>query len=215
MSPSVADRAYAHVKEQILTGQLPGGHLFAEGEVAGPLGISRTPVREALLRLRADGLVALIPKRGAVVTATSRAEARDVHDLRLALELSAARRIAEERIDTTALAAALAQSITAQERLSAAGDLPGTLLADAGFHHAIVQASGNALADAMYGTLADRQRRLNLLWLDPGSADVAAVLRDHRRLARTVARRDADGFERALRAHLGRSLQALGAGASS
>ena len=215
MGSSVADRVYVQVKEQILTGQLPGGHLFAEGEVAGPLGISRTPVREALLRLQADGLVSLIPKRGAVVTATSRAEARDVHDMRLALELSAARRIAIDGLDTTALSETLAKSIAEQERLSAAGDLPGTLIADSSFHHAIVAASGNALADAMYGTLADRQRRINLLWLDPGSAQVDAVLRDHRRLAGLVTRRDGDGYERALRAHLARSLQALASAASS
>jgi DNA-binding GntR family transcriptional regulator len=211
---SAADRAYFEVKEQILTGALPGGHLFAEGEVAEPLGISRTPVREALLRLQADGLVTLIPKRGAVVSASSRGEARDVHDLRLALEGAAARRIAADRLDTTALAGTLAESIDEQERLSRDGDLPGMLIADAGFHRAIIRGSGNVLAEAMYGSLADRQRRINLMWLDPGSADVDAVLRDHRRLARLVTRHDADGYERALHAHLGRSLAALGAGAA-
>ena len=212
---AAADRAYTHVKEQILTGTLPGGHLFAEGDVAAPLGISRTPVREALLRLQADGLVTLIPKRGAVVTATSRAEARDVRDLRLALELSAARRIAHDELDTHALVQALAASIADQERLRGEGDLPGLLIADAGFHHAIVRASGNALADTMYATLSDRQRRINLMWLDPASTRLDAVLRDHGRLARLIARRDADAYERTLRVHLDRSLQALGAGAGS
>ena len=172
-------------------------------------------MREALLRLQADGLVTLIPKRGAVVTATSRAEARDVHDMRLALELSAARRIAHDRLDTDALAATLTESIAEQERLRGEGDLPGLLIADAAFHHAIVRASGNRLADQMYATLVDRQRRINLMWLDPASARVDAVLRDHRRLARLIVRHDADAYELTLRVHLDRSLRALGAGTSS
>ncbi|WP_223286039.1 GntR family transcriptional regulator [Kocuria atrinae] len=64
MPTNAAERAYAHAKARILTGELDG-ELLSEGIVADELGVSRTPVREAFLRLQAEGLMRLYPKRGA------------------------------------------------------------------------------------------------------------------------------------------------------
>ena len=64
---SAADRAYAFVKDRIITGAYAGGTLISEGEVSAAVRISRTPVREAFLRLAAEGLLRLYPKRGALV----------------------------------------------------------------------------------------------------------------------------------------------------
>ena len=65
--PAAKDRALDYVKTQVLTGAFPGGELISEGEVATALGMSRTPVREAFLRLEAEGLLRLYPQRGALV----------------------------------------------------------------------------------------------------------------------------------------------------
>lgn len=62
--PSAAERAYRHLKRAILEQVHPGGSLVSEGEIAEATGVSRTPVREALLRLETEGLVRLYPKRG-------------------------------------------------------------------------------------------------------------------------------------------------------
>ncbi|MBS1843766.1 MAG: GntR family transcriptional regulator [Actinobacteria bacterium] len=61
---SAADRAYVHTKERILAGEYAQGRLIGEGEVSDAVGVSRTPVREAFLRLEAEGLLQLYPKRG-------------------------------------------------------------------------------------------------------------------------------------------------------
>ena len=63
--PPAADRVYAHVKQGVLERTYEGGTLLTEGELAEAVGVSRTPVREALLRLEAEGLIKLYPKKGA------------------------------------------------------------------------------------------------------------------------------------------------------
>ena len=90
--PSAATRAYDHLKRAILEGTHPGGTLLTEGDVAERLGVSRTPVREALLRLEAEGLVRLYPKKGALVVPVSAQEAHDVVEARALIEEWAAER---------------------------------------------------------------------------------------------------------------------------
>ena len=90
--PSAATRAYDHLKRAILEGTHPGGTLLTEGDVAERLGVSRTPVREALLRLESEGLVRLYPKKGALVVPVSAQEAHDVVEARALIEEWAAER---------------------------------------------------------------------------------------------------------------------------
>ncbi|MBV8291555.1 MAG: GntR family transcriptional regulator, partial [Mycobacterium sp.] len=87
------DRALDYVKSQVLSGAFPGGELISEGEVAAALGMSRTPVREAFLRLEAEGLLRLYPQRGALVVPVSSEEARAVIEARLLLEHFAADKV--------------------------------------------------------------------------------------------------------------------------
>ena len=87
------DRALDYVKNQVLTGAFPGGELISEGEVAAALGMSRTPVREAFLRLEAEGLLRLYPQRGALVVPVSSEEARAVIEARRVLEQFAASKV--------------------------------------------------------------------------------------------------------------------------
>ena len=82
-SPTAKDRALDYVKTQVLTGEFPGGELISEGDVATALGMSRTPVREAFLRLEAEGLLRLYPQRGALVVPVSPDEVRAVMEARL------------------------------------------------------------------------------------------------------------------------------------
>lgn len=90
-----SDRAYRALREEIVDGLLPPGALLGEVEQSRRLGLSRTPLREALARLVADGLAEPAPGRGLVVTSVSLEEARPLFDLRIALETLAARRAAE------------------------------------------------------------------------------------------------------------------------
>lgn len=197
-----ADRAYAFTKELVLTGELPGGHLFSEGEIAERLGVSRTPVREAFLRLQAEDLLTLIPRRGAVVVPVPPGEAEDVLDAREAVETAAVRRLLR-RPDLVPAAAADLRAVLATQRGHAdAGDLAAFAAADEAFHRTLVDAGRNALTARFYATLADRQRRMSIRALGPVPARLDVVLREHGELIEIVERGDAEGFATALRAHL-------------
>ncbi|RSS85248.1 GntR family transcriptional regulator, partial [Streptomyces sp. WAC05292] len=77
VAASAADRVYRHVKEHVLDRRYEGGTLLTEGGLATAVGVSRTPVREALLRLQAEGLLRLYPKKGALVLPVSAQEIAD------------------------------------------------------------------------------------------------------------------------------------------
>jgi DNA-binding GntR family transcriptional regulator len=203
-----AERAYRHTKELILTGELPGGHLFSEGDIAASLGISRTPVREAFLRLQAEELLRLIPKRGAVVVPVAPGEAEDILDLREALECAAVRRLARTAGSMGAVAERLRGSLAAQRDRARERDVGAFAEADDAFHRIIVESSGNALAARFYASLGDRQRRMSLAAMYPQVETLDEVVREHAALADLVLARDPAGFTTALRAHLDRNHRA-------
>ena len=93
---AAAEQAARALREDIMSGALPAGARLGEADMAGRLSVSRTPVREALSRLAAEGLVELQPGRGARVTSWSQAELAEIFELRLALEPYAVRRAVPE-----------------------------------------------------------------------------------------------------------------------
>jgi DNA-binding GntR family transcriptional regulator len=197
-----AERAYSFAKELILSGQLPGGSLISEGSIAERIGLSRTPVREAFLRLQSEDLLRLFPKRGAVVAPVGPSEAEDVLDLREALECAAVRRILASDVPLGELADRLGAMVAEQADHAAQADLAEFARADQEFHFGIVSASGNVLAERFYGSLADRQRRMSLRALRPRPERLAVLVAEHTRLIDLIATQDASGFATALRAHL-------------
>jgi DNA-binding GntR family transcriptional regulator len=200
-----ADRAYALTKELVLTGELPGGHLFSEGDIAGRLGVSRTPVREAFLRLQAEDLLRLVPKRGAIVVPVPPGEAEDVLDAREAVEAAAVRRLLRRPDLVPAAVDALRAALRVQVEHAEAGDLRAFAEADEAFHRTIVAAGRNALTMRFYATLADRQRRMSMHVLGPAPEKGAVVLQDHAQLVAIIEAGDEPAFAPALRAHLDRT----------
>jgi len=199
--PSAAQTAYAVTKELILSGELPGGTLISEGEIAERVQVSRTPVREAFLRLESEELLALHPKRGAVVVPVPPGEAADVLELRLALERSAA-----ERIARTGLPGEHDQRmrdlLDRQRELAAAGEVGKYAEADEAFHRSIVEASGNRLAARFYATLGDRQRRMSISALRLRPERLPLLTGEHETLLGHLRAGDVTAFGHALHAHL-------------
>lgn len=97
--PSAADRAYEKIRSEILAGAFEAGARLREEELSTTLGMSRTPIREALRRLSAEGIVEFSTNRGAQVTSWSDEELNEIFDLRALLESYAARRAAERMDD--------------------------------------------------------------------------------------------------------------------
>jgi len=198
---SAAEGAYRYVKELVLDDLLAGGSMISEGEIAGRLGLSRTPVREAFLRLEAEGWLRLYPKRGAVVVPIAAGEAHSIVDARLLLEVHALQSLATAA-DRGRLHAALLASIAQQSAALDAGDLDAYSRHDCAFHLAIVSAGGNPLLTSFSVSLRERQHRMvaRSLWRDVERARGFVV--GHSRLAALVAAGDLSGFADALRGHL-------------
>ncbi|MEV4800205.1 GntR family transcriptional regulator [Nonomuraea sp. NPDC049421] len=199
--PSAAHTAYTVTKELILSGELPGGSLISEGEIAERVRVSRTPVREAFLRLESEELLALHPKRGAVVVPVPPGEAADVLELRLALERSAAGRIARTGLPTE-YDQRMRDLLARQRDLAAAADVGGFAEADEAFHRCIVEASGNRLAGRFYATLGDRQRRMSISALRLRPERLPLLAGEHETLLEHLRAGDTAAFAEALEVHL-------------
>lgn len=198
-----AQRAYHYAKERILDGILAGGDLISEGMVAEALGISRTPVREAFLRLETEGLLRLYPKRGAVVVPVSAKEVETVLETRELVESFAAEKVTA--LGTTALGRLVEQlrgQLTEQTRLREAGDGKAFVAADQAFHQLIVSAADNPILLDLYAGLRDRQQRMGLYALVNDDDRLRATNHEHIELVALLEKGDIAVYRAALRGHL-------------
>lgn len=196
---SAAERAYRRVKERILSGSLSGGELISEGEVAASLEMSRTPVREAFLRLEAEGWMKLYPKRGALIVPVPPDEAEHVIGARFVVETGAIRILAGT--DRTGLVRELRASIE-RHTAHADGDVDAFTKEDATFHRIFVQAAGNPLLSAFYDTLRDRQFRMTSASVQRDHAQMRRIIKHHSELTDLIESGDVAGFSKTLSAHL-------------
>ncbi|MEE3851529.1 GntR family transcriptional regulator [Gordonia sp. LSe1-13] len=198
---SAAERVYREVKGQILTNEIPGGELISEGDIATKCDVSRTPVREAFLRLETEGWMRLYPKRGALVVPVSDREARDVVDARTLLEVHAVRVVVDDADSRGDLVARLERNLAAH-RATDPADVAEFSRIDAEFHQLIVAAGDNPLLADFFVSLGERHRRMTTTSVRRDDAVPSRILDDHRELLDALARGDADAFADGLAAHL-------------
>ena len=198
-APPAAERVYEHVKGRVLDQTYPAGELLTEGEVATEVGVSRTPVREALLRLEAEGLLRLYPKRGALVVPVTASEAREVLEARGLIETWAARRVVAagpSLVDEL-------QGLLARMREQAdAGDLRGFVAADRAFHESLVAAGGNSILSRLYASLRDRQMCISARTITLSPERLSSALQDHEAMVEAVRAGDVAELEACTAAHL-------------
>jgi len=194
------DRIAEMVRESIIDGKIRPGERLAEPDLAGRLGVSRTPLREALLQLDSEGFVNVTPRRGAVVSALSRADAMETYLVKGALE-SLAARLACEWI-TDAELVALREIHGHMTRLSASKtrDNRRILQLNAEFHSTISAASHNEKLIQYIRVLRSQALRYNYIYLSVLS-HLSSSLREHARILDAISRRDGDAAERLVRAH--------------
>lgn len=209
--PAAKDRALDYVKSQVLTGAFPGGELISEGEVAAALGMSRTPVREAFLRLEAEGLLRLYPQRGALVVPVSSDEARAVIEARLLLEQFAATKVIGR--GPTACKAVFEQLSTELQRQRDAAAAPNWqefVEADRAYHDVTLNAAGNVILSGFYSSLRDRQMRMTGESMIQDHQRMATILDEHRRIAEALRDGDLSRTLELVQAHLASTLRSLG-----
>lgn len=202
MKTNTADIAYEHVKEQIVLGTLSGGEMISEGEVATELSVSRTPVREAFLRLQAEGWMRLYPKRGALIVAVTPDEIDDVLAARQLIEVDAAERAATDAFGRPALVARLDECLARQTACLAKGDATAYAEADADFHLAIVESARNHVLAEFYRSLRERQRRMTARAVRRDATALQTMTAEHHQLRDLIAAGDSSGFDAVLRRHM-------------
>ena len=207
LEPGSASRqVYSALREAIVAGELEPGQRISENELAERLGVSRTPIREALTLLRDERFVQVVPQLGTFVTRISGAAVADAQFVREALECAAVR-VAADRAEPGDLAA-LDGLIRRQEEVVAENDHERFSVLDDEFHAAICELSGRGfaweVAQRAKGHLS-RVRRLSL----PQPNYLATMVVEHHAVLDALRRRSPDEAELALRYHLRMVLSAL------
>jgi len=196
---TLAERAYDHVRGEILRWRLPVGSVVAEGTVADELGISKTPVRQALQSLRRDGLLELGPRRQLIVRGFSHEHRRELLDVRIALESLSVRRACEamtiEQIDHLRLL------LIQQKRAVDAGDEDTFIELDEQFHLHIAAAAGLPIVERFLRELRGFVRVMRLGTTRP-PGHLQEVWAEHERIADMLEARRPARAARALREHL-------------
>src|SRR5262245_18397867 len=193
---SVADTAL--IRDAIVEGRLEPGGRLKENEVASELGISRTPVREALRVIQSEELVVATPNRGAVVRAHAADELEDLYDLRALLEGLAARRAAERITDRQ-----LEELRASCDRFAAVSphDLTALVRENLVFHHGILEIAGSARLASMVGKVI----RLPLVynsyrWYSPEQKRIS--VRYHLRVVEALAAHDPEQAQLVMGEHV-------------
>ncbi|MCC7105510.1 MAG: GntR family transcriptional regulator [Chloroflexi bacterium] len=158
--PSLQERVYRQLREAIISGDFVPGERLVETTLAARMGVSRSPVREAIRRLEQEGLITFTPRRGVAVDSPTVADVEDVYSVRAVLEVLAARLAARRR--TPKHVDALHRAAARMEHAISLGDTPAVVRADDDFHRTIVEASGNARLKEILTRLLDVIRRARL-----------------------------------------------------
>ncbi|MET8567510.1 GntR family transcriptional regulator [Streptomyces sp. NPDC004783] len=208
---STRDKVLAHLRENVLTDPDVQDTFLSEQAIADTVGVSRTPVREALVILASEDLVRLMPKRGVFVPAMTSRELTELFEIRGVLEKHAAQKIASlPGADLTELRQHLAHQ---QELADTTPHTPQNarefIAADRGFHQALVALAGNRLATRTYTSLRDRQTRAGLLAVQERDSRWQEVCAEHTLIVQALEKGDAEAATAAIDRHLNTTLVTL------
>ncbi|MEE2861575.1 MAG: GntR family transcriptional regulator [Pseudomonadota bacterium] len=191
------------LRRRILSLDLPPGSTLSRADLTAQYETSSTPLRDALLSLRDEGLVQIMPQSRTMVTRINLHHARQIHVLRSAMEIEAATRVASSA--PAEIASELSALIQAQSDEAARGDMPAFSRLDLAFHAALFRAAD---LDAVHRVIRresihiDRLRALHLMQPEK----MHQILDDHRRITSAIAAGDPDAAADAMRLHLSQSI---------
>lgn len=193
------DYAYRTLKARILDSDFAPGAFFLEKDAAAQLGLSRTPVREALVRLEHEGLLEIVPRHGARISALSPADMREIYEVLTSLEPSAAELLARRRPPADELAD-LSQACTAMEEALKVPDLKAWAAADEDFHRSLAERCGNRRLFEMIMTVWDQSHRARMFTLRLRPLPIQST-REHRAILDAILAGDAIAARELYRAH--------------
>jgi len=204
---SLVDAAYEQMRRRILDNVWPPGHRALEQEVAMELGMSRTPVREALLQLQNEGLVEVIPRHGVRVLPVSPTDMREIYEILTALECMAAELLARRKPSDEELQPLIAAT-DAMDAALKADDLDGWAQADERFHAQLLELAGNRQLQNTVFNYWDRAHRARMFSLRLRPAPVNST-REHMQLVERLRAGDPQGAAAVNRSHRERANREL------
>ncbi|MBB4065641.1 GntR family transcriptional regulator [Gellertiella hungarica] len=196
----LSQRVYLALRDAILSLAYAPGAMLRKAAICEALGVSRSPVSEAIARLAAEGLVDVVPQSGTRVSRFSLEEIREASFMREALEAAAVAKVAVDH--TPEQLAQLTRSLRLQQLLLDDGDNAGFYEADEAFHAMLMEATGYPNLVGTVSTISLKLKRPRILLL-PEEGRPAAVVAEHAAIVDAIRNRDPAGADRAMRFHLG------------
>ena len=204
---SLVDKAYKIIRQRILDNVYPAGHRALEQDFADQLGLSRTPVREALLKLQAEGLVEVIPRHGARVLPVSPDDMREIYEMLTALEPMAAELVAHKQLGTDDLQPLIEASRGMTAALKA-DNLDAWAESDERYHRYLIALAGNRLLSDTLQGLWDRAHRARMVTLRLRPKPVNST-KEHNAIVEAIRAGDSKKAAQLYRAHRQRGSREL------
>ena len=193
------DVVFNTLRKAILTGELKPGERLLEIQLANQLGVSRTPIREAIRKLELEGLVIMMPRRGAEVAQITEKDLRDVLEVRRALDALCAElacdRITEEEKQK------LKDACDEFEKATATGDATTIATADVALHDIIVEVTGNRRLIQLINNLSEQMYRYRFEYIKDENQHNNLV-EEHRMIYESIVRGDKEGAAKAAKLHI-------------
>ena len=205
------DVVFNTLRRAILEGTLKPGERLMEVHLANKLGVSRTPIREAMHKLELEGLVVMIPRRGAQVARITEKSLKDVLEVRRSLDMLiaelACERINDEQLDRLK-SASEEFSMVCRKELAAGGDTTSVARSDVAFHDILMEATGNTRLRAMVNNLAEQMYRYRFVYLTDRSTH-ERLIKEHIEIYEAIAAKDKDRARQAARTHIDNQEKAI------
>ena len=211
IAKNLSNLAYKHISDELLNGELTPGQKISEPVLAKKLGISRTPVREAIQRLQNEGLLQQVPSSGTYVAQTSRAPLIETYEIRLALETMAVRKAAKKTrlqdLQKLNKCCELMRSVINTMQKKNIDEIDGDLLvkflsADLDFHLEIMKIAGNRIALKLITDAHMRNRIFGYLCRYRDLDHARQTLNVHSDIVKAIADHDADKACKILEQHI-------------
>ena len=200
------DVVFNTLRQAILTGELKPGERLMEIHLANKLGVSRTPIREAIRKLELEGLVTMIPRRGAEVAQITEKSMNDVLEIRRALDALcvelACERITEEDLGR------LKQACEAFEAAVRTKDIKKVAKADVELHDIIVQATGNQRLVQLINNLSEQMYRYRFEYIKDISQH-QQLIDEHRMIYESIVKKDKEAASQAAHVHIDNQKKAI------
>lgn len=202
IQPVMGQRVYEEIKEAIINNTIKPGTMIQERVLAEKLGVSRTPVREALRRLNSEGLIELIPGKGATVTKITIEDIREIMQVREPLECLAVK-LAAERIQPQDIKYLEDMIANWDKEINCSDQINFQSLStkDIAFHEYIVEIAGNKRLASILNMLRDQIRRITFLTQD-NKARIETSFPQHLKILEALKHKDPVAAEESMRQHM-------------